>query len=293
MDLQMPLLTVEGDKEPGLYQGVNDLQLLLAGMAGNVEALALFIDHVCALAVQLVDDPGNGFFVAGNGRCGDDDPIAGGDVHLLVGGECHAVQCGHILTLGTGGDDDQLVLRNALNGVQVHNGALLHFQIAKLLGDLEHILHAAAGDGHLPAIALGRGNDALNAVHIGGKGGDDDPLVAVAELPVQALGHHVFAGGIALALHIGRVGQQSQNALIAQFSKPGQIHHAVGRGGVDLEVTGHDHSAHRGLNGKGHGIRNGVVHMDEFHAEAACLDHVAGLVGNELHGVGEPMLFQL
>ena len=35
--LQVPLLAVDGDEELGLHQGVDDLQLLLAGVAGDVE----------------------------------------------------------------------------------------------------------------------------------------------------------------------------------------------------------------------------------------------------------------
>ena len=39
MRLQMALLAMDGDKEPGLEQAVDDLQLLLAGMSGDVQAL--------------------------------------------------------------------------------------------------------------------------------------------------------------------------------------------------------------------------------------------------------------
>ena len=75
----MPLLAVDGDEELGLDQRVDDLQLLLAGVAGDVKVRsALFIHHVGTLAVQLVDDVADGLFVAGNGGGGDDDPVAGG-----------------------------------------------------------------------------------------------------------------------------------------------------------------------------------------------------------------------
>ena len=67
VELQMPLLAVDGDEELGLYQSVDDFQLLLTGVAGDVKPLALFIHHVCTLAVQLVDDVADGLFVAGNG----------------------------------------------------------------------------------------------------------------------------------------------------------------------------------------------------------------------------------
>ena len=51
VNLQVTLLTMQGKEEPGLDQGVNDFQLFLTGMTGNMEALALFVDHIGALAV--------------------------------------------------------------------------------------------------------------------------------------------------------------------------------------------------------------------------------------------------
>ena len=293
VDLQHPLFAVDGQEEPGMHQTMDDLQLLPAGMAGGVQPLALFVYHVCTLAVQLVDDLGDCLLVAGNGGGGNDDPVAGGDVHLLVGVKGHAVQRRHIFALRAGGDDDHLVLGQALDGTQLHDGAGLDLQIAQLLGHLQHILHAPAGDRHLPPMALSGGQNGLDAVHIGGEGGDDDPLVAVAELPIQTFGNQCLTWGVAAALDIGGVSQQGQNTLVAQLTQTGQVDHAVRGGGVDLKVTGEYHSAHRGLDGKGHRIGDGVVHMDEFHGEASGLDHIAGLVGDQLDLVGQLVLLQL
>ena len=210
-----------------------------------------------------------------------------------MGGEGHPVQGGHILALGAGGYDDNLVLGQALNGIQIHDGACLDLEISQLLGDLQHILHAPSGDGYLPAVALGSVQHCLNPVHIGGEGGDDDPLVTVAELPVKTFGNGVLAGGVAAALHVGGFGQQSQNPFVAQLSKTGKVDHAVGGGGVDLEVAGHHHGTHGGLDGESHRIGDGVVDVNELHTEAAGLHHLAGLVGDELHLVRQPVLLQL
>ena len=111
----MPLLTVDRHKESGLAQGVNDLQLLLAGVTGNMQTLALFIDHIGTLPVKLVDDLGNSLFVTGDSGCGNDDPVAGNDIDLLMGGEGHPVQSGHIFALRAGGNNDDLVLGQALD----------------------------------------------------------------------------------------------------------------------------------------------------------------------------------
>ena len=130
-------------------------------------------------------------------------------------------------------------------------------------------------------------------MHIGSKGGDNDPLIAVFKLPVKTLGNDVFTGGIALTLHIGGVGQQCQNTLVAQLTQTGQVDHAVGGSGIDLKVAGHDHSAHGGVDGKAHSIGNGMVHMNKFHAEAACLYHITGLMGVQLYHIGQTVLLQL
>ena len=95
-----------------------------------------------------------------------------------------------------------------------------------------------------------------------------------------------------LSVHVGGVRQQSQHALVAQFTQPGQVNHAVLCGGVDFEVAGEYHRTHRGMDGEGHGIGDGVVDVDELHGEAAGLYHVAGLMGNQLDLVGQPVLFQ-
>ena len=233
------------------------------------------------------------FFVAGDGRGRDDDPVAGLDLHLLVAGEGHAVEGGHILALGAGGDDDDLVLGQVLDGTDVHQRPGGDLQVTQLHGDLQHVFHAPAGDGHLAAILVGHIDKVLQPVGVGGKGGDDDPLVAVLELPVKALCHLSLRGGVAGPLHIGGVAQQSQDALLAQLAQTAQIGDALRGGGVDLEVTGHHHGAHRGLDGEGHGVGDGVVHVDEFYLEAPGLDHLAGLMGEHLHLAGQVKFVQL
>ena len=78
MDLQMALLAVNGDEELGLAKGVDDLQFLLAGVTGDMQPLALFVNHLGTLAVKLINNTGYGFFVAGDGGGRNDDPVAGG-----------------------------------------------------------------------------------------------------------------------------------------------------------------------------------------------------------------------
>ena len=61
----------------------------------------------------------------------------------------------------------------------------------------------------------------LDAVHVAGKGGDDDALVAAGELAGEGLAHRLLAHGVAGALHVGGVRQQRQYALLAQLRRTG------------------------------------------------------------------------
>ena len=291
---EMALLPVDGNEEPGLDQGVDDFQLLLAGVARDVEGAAALVDDLGVLPVELVDDAADGVLVARDGRGRDDDPVPGANFHLPVGVEGHAGQGGHGLALTAGGDDAHLIVGQALDVVDIHQHPVGDAHITQFHRHLHSVLHAPAGDGDFPPVLGGHGDDLLNAVHIGGEGGDDDAALAPPEQGVEGGAHAALALGKAGALHIGGVAQQGQHALLSQLSQAGEVGHpTLDGGGVDLEIAGVNHRADGGLDGEGHRVGNGVVDMNELHAELAGLDHLARLAGDELGLVGEVVFLQL
>ena len=133
----------------------------------------------------------------------------------------------------------------------------------------------------------------LNAVDVGGKGGDDDTFLTALELPHKGLSHGAFAEGVAGAFHIGGVRAQGQHPRLPQSSQPRQVNHfPVDGRGVNLEVAGMHHRAHMGMNGKGHGIRDGVIHMDELHRELSCPDGLSSVHSNQLGTPHQPVFLQ-
>ena len=129
---------------------------------------------------------------------------------------------------------------------------------------------------------------------IAGEGGDDDALLAAGELPLEGGAHGALGHGVARALHIGGVCQQGQHAVPAQLAEAGQVDDlAVDGGGVDLKVAGVDHGAHAGMDGEGHRVGDGVVHMDELHLELAGANGLPGLHHMELGAAQEPVLLEL
>ncbi len=166
-----------------------------------------------------------------------------------------------------------LVLGQALDGLMSTMTPFGDVHIAQLGGHLHGVFHAAAGDSHLAAVLGGHRDDLLDAVHVGGEGGDDDALLAA---PEQASKEAPTLRS-ALGVKPGRStlvesAQKGQHALLAQLTQPGQVDHAApDGGGVDLKVAGVDARAHRALDGKGHRVGDGVVDMDEFHANFPAL----------------------
>ena len=259
-----------------------------------MERAQALVDHFRTLPVQLVDDHADGVLVAGDSRGGEDDAVTGLDLNLPMGGEGDAGEGRHGLALAAGGDDADLIAGQALDLIQVCQGAFGHLHVPQLGGHFQRIFHAAAADGHLPAIPCRHVHHLLDAIHVRGEGGDDDALVAAVEEGVKAVPHAALALGEAGALHVGGVTEHQQDALLAQLSQPRQVGHAAGDGGgVDLKVAGVDADPHGGVDGKGHGVGDGMVDVDELHGEGARFDLVPGGTGVDLGLFQQAVLLQL
>ena len=70
-------------------------------------------------------------------------------------GEGHAVESGHFLALGAGGQNDLLLKGHTLELRDIHEGVFRHLQVAQLAGDRHHVFHAAAADGDLALVGGG------------------------------------------------------------------------------------------------------------------------------------------
>ena len=193
-----------------------------------------------------------------------------------------------------GGDNTNFMLGQGLDLSQVHEDPVGDLHIAQLGGHLHGVLHGPSGDRHLAAIPGRHVDDLLKPVHVGGKGGDNDPILTPLEQGVKGVAHAALASGVARALHVGGVGQQGQDSLLPQRAKPGQVDHpALDGGGIDFKVAGVDNGAHRTFDGEGHRVGDRVVHVDELHGELARLDHIPRFAGDHL-GLGhQVVLLQL
>ena len=234
---------------------------------------------------QTVDDLGHALLVAGNGICRNDNEVAGAHAHLTVAAGCHTGKGTQGFALAAGGNEHYLLRRILVQLIHADEGALRDVHIAQLLSHGGIVDHAAAAEGHLAAILHGEVDDLLDAVDVGREGRNDDALVLrPGKQAADTGGHLLLGGGEAGTLRVGGVAQQSQHTLLAVLRQSSKVGGAAGqRGVVDLEVAGLDDGASRAVDGKGHRIRDGVVHMDGLNGKAAQLDLLSG---GDLHELG-------
>ena len=114
---QHPELAVDRDEVLRLGQVEHQLQLFLAGVAGDVRALDGVVVDVGAGLEQVVDRARDVLLVARDRARADDDRVAGLDLHEAVVAVGHPRQAGHRLALGAGRGDDELVVGDVLEPV--------------------------------------------------------------------------------------------------------------------------------------------------------------------------------
>ena len=123
---------------------------------------------------------------------------------------------------------------------------------------------------------------------------DDDALFAALEQAVEGPAHRALTHRIAWALDVRRIREQRQNALLAKLAEAGKVDDlAVDGRRVDLEVARVDNGAKACVDGKRDRVRDGVVDVDELHAEFAGLDGHAAFHRDDLRRFEKAVLFEL
>ncbi len=146
---------MDRDEEFRLGQGQNHLQLLLTGMAGNVQVAEPVVNYLGPLTEKLVYDPAYRGFIAGNRRGGDNHPVPCVNFHLAVSGKSHTIKSGHVFALAAGSNNHNFFSGIVFELVHIHQNAFGHFQVSQLRGNFNDVFHAAPGNTHLAPIFRG------------------------------------------------------------------------------------------------------------------------------------------
>src|SRR5699024_2126678 len=206
----------------GAHDVVAVHELTGAGVPGDVHLGVALVDDVGAEIGELVDDPVDGVLVAGDQRAGHQHRVALADLDLVVA-VGHARERRHRLALRAGADQRDLVIGHRLDLAEVDHQPLGDVQVAQIAGDLHVAHHRAAHEGDLAAVGVGGVEHLLDAVHVAGEAGDDDP-------PRRG-GEHLIDRGVqvplghreARDLGVGGVGEEEVHTLLAQPGEGAQI----------------------------------------------------------------------
>ena len=251
-------------------------------MAGDVRPLDRVVVDVGAGLEQVVDRPGHVLLVAGDRAGRHDDGVAGLDLHEAVVAVRHPREAGHRLALGAGRGDHQLRGRDVLDLVLGDDARRLVLEVAEVGGDPEVLLHGPADDRDLALHVRGGVEDLLDARDVAGEGGDDHAAVERLHDLAEGLADDALGRRVARVLGPRRVGQQADDALLAQAREDvevGQL--AVDRRVVELEVAGVHDDAHGRPQRDAHGVRDRVADPERDRRERADLQLVAGLQGDQ------------
>src|SRR5690554_2714411 len=110
-------------------------------MAGNMYSGKGFINNMRALLEQVIYYPGDQFFIAGDGRSGDDNSISGNKLYFSVFAHRHPCQSGKGLPLAAGGNQRQPFMGIALDIIQLHQYSFWYLQISELTRNRDNINH--------------------------------------------------------------------------------------------------------------------------------------------------------
>ena len=292
LSLQMLELPVYGNSVFGTYQGIDQLDLLLTGMSRHMGILK---DHVRPLPQQLVDDLCDGLFVAGYGIGGKDHGISRPHGNLPVHPPGHAAQGGHALPLTARGDNHLLLVRIILQLIDLYQGIFRNADALQIPCRLNNTDHAAPFHADLAAELIGRVDDLLHPVHIGGEGGHKDPRIfMLLKQGVEGMPHRPLGGCETGTLRVGGVAHQGQNPLLAQLRQPLQVDGVSKyRCVVYLEVSRMHHHAGRGIDCQRRRVHDAVVGLDELHTKLPHIDGLAEFDYLPLGGFHQIMFLQL
>ena len=151
-------------------------------MAGNVNERSAVRDDLDARGHEGVDDPADCFFVAGNRARGKDDSIAGAQFRGRMFVLGNPGERGARLALATGGERQDLVAGQAVEGV--HAQELRHaVEHPALAGHRNDALDRTPENADLPSGGEAGLCGRAKAGDVGSEGGDDHPALRLADEP--------------------------------------------------------------------------------------------------------------
>ncbi len=272
----------------------HDSQFFAVGVARSVDGLDPFVKHLRAQLVEPVDEFRDGPDVSGDEARGQEHQIArlDGDLPVFVLGD--ARQGGQWFALGSGQEQDELVVGVVVDLVNVYECVAGNLEVAEFPGQFDVSEQALAADPDLSVGCFRQIEYFLHALDVAGKEGDQDASVGLAEYFPQTGLDFPLRQGKAFTLHIGRIGHEQLDARFRKFLEGLEVCGvAVQWVSVDLEIPGVHHAAHRGLDAQPVALDHGMADRKEVEGQIAQLDSFIGFDFPQIDIVQEIVLTKL
>ena len=210
---QVPPLAVHRHQVARLGHVEQRAQLAGRGVPGDVHPRGLLVHHGRAEPGQAVDHLVDGGLVAGHQRRREDDGVAGLDGDLVVLAAGHAAQRRQRLALRPGAETSTTCsggIAAASSRETISPGATRSRPRSRATPMLRTIDRPTSAT--LRLVRLGAVEHLLDAVHVAGEAGDDQPLGGPREDVVEDRADAALGGDEAGHLGVGGVRQQQVDA---------------------------------------------------------------------------------
>ncbi len=286
-------LAMHGDGDRRAHPLIHLDQLVARRMAGDVDEMVAFGDHLDAHHGELVLQAADRDLVAGDDARGKDHHVVLGqfDIGMVVAGDPR--QRGARLALAPGADDQDLVAG------QRHRLFLGHERrdVGEIAGRPRRFgdpPQRTAGQHHAAAMGGGDLGDGLHPRDVAGETGHDDAGVVLADQAHQTIAYLGFRAAFAFDQRVGRIADHRQHAVLAQLLERGLVGGVADqRVGVELPVAGMQHGAQRGAHHHRVGFGDRVGERDQLQLEGRDLEALGHADDGQRHLAEQPCLFQL
>ena len=233
--------------------------------------------------VEVVDRLADALFVAGDRRRADHDRVARVDLHARMVAHRHARERRHRLALRARRDDHDLVRRVFVDLLEPDHPLLRNVQVAELRRIVHHVRERAAEERDAAAEADRLIHDLLDARHVRRERRDDDAPRRAREDVRERFADDALRRRVPGTFRVRRVREHAEHAFIADARDRREIGRAaVDRRLVELEIARVEDRSEFGRDRERTTAGEAVVDVDELGLDAAVLDDVAGLHGDEV-----------
>ena len=156
------------------YQRVNQFDLFLTGMTGNMNILE---NNLCTFHGQFINDTGHCFFITRNRVGTENNGITWFNGNFFMNICCHTGQSCHRFSLASGCDQNHLLIRVIFHFIDINQCVVRHIQIAKFRRCSNDIDHTSTFHNYFSSVFVSRVDDLLYTVYVRCERRNDDSCI--------------------------------------------------------------------------------------------------------------------